>query len=494
VPEPPPPLPPASSIASSGLGGAAGPAGLSDAVRPSGPADRSQGSDAGSYRGAAELTAGLDELGCQALLVVAQSASDPDLAAFLGAPANVGGALLVVPLGGPPRLAYLTAMERDEAAATGLQLITPEQLEVLRAAEEAPEPAAYLAWVIGRALGASGISPGRLALAGQAPAGEVYGACAALARQGWTWVPGNELVRLVRKRKTVAEVAAIRQAAAAAAGAIRAVAGCLAAARIDDGRQAPPAAPAPLAGAGLWLDGRPLTVGRLRAEAARVMAAHGAEQPRGNVLAPGAEAAVPHSAGSDDRALRAGEPLIVDLFPRVAGRDRPPQFADCTRTLCAGEPPRALARAHAAVLAALAVARSLAVPGARGWDVQEAVCLQFEEAGYPTPLHHPGTLTGYVHNLGHGVGYELHELPIFRKVAGAEGVLAVGDVFTLEPGLYDAEAGYGVRLEDLCYLGPDGLEVLTPLPYDLDPRRWTDRPAGSAGDGGGAGAGGGEGG
>ncbi len=119
---------------------------------------------------------------------------------------------------------------------------------------------------------------------------------------------------------------------------------------------------------------------------------------------------------------------------------------------------------------------SLAVPGARGWDLQEAVCLTFEEAGYATPLRQPGTTTGYVHNLGHGIGYELHELPIFRKVAGAEGVLAEGDVFTLEPGLYDPAAGYGVRLEDLCYLGADGLEVLTPLPYDLDPRRWTLNP------------------
>ena len=202
------------------------------------------------------------------------------------------------------------------------------------------------------------------------------------------------------------------------------------------------------------------------------MAEHGVEQPHGNILAPGGEAGVPHSAGTDRRQLRGGEPLIVDLFPRGAWRDRPPLFADCTRTLCAGEPPAALVRAHAAVLAALAAARSLAAPGVRGWDLQEAVCLRLEAAGYPTPLHQPGTVAGYVHNLGHGVGYELHELPVFRKVAGAEGVLAAGDVFTLEPGLYDPDAGWGVRLEDLCWLGPGGLEVLTPLPYDLDPRCW----------------------
>jgi Xaa-Pro aminopeptidase len=418
----------------------------------------------------AELAASLAEIGCQALLVVAQSASDPDLAPFLAAPAHLGPVLLVAPRGGQPRLAYLVAMERDEAAATGLPLVTPEQLEVLRAVSEAPEPAANLAWMVERALQASGVAPGRVALAGSGPAGEIYGACAALAGRGWQWVAGNELVRQVRKRKTAGELAAIRQAAAAAMDVLRAVAGCLAAAR-----PAAPAATAPQAAARnaeLELEGRPLTVGRLRALAARLMTEHGVEQPRGNILAPGDEAGVPHSAGSDGRVLCAGEPLIVDLFPRGAWRDRPPLYADCTRTLCAGEPPAQVVRAHGALVRALAAARSLAVPGARGWDLQEAVCRQLEAAGYATPLNHPGTTTGYVHNLGHGIGYELHELPIFRKVAGAEGVLAEGDVFTLEPGLYDPAAGYGVRLEDLCHLGPGGLEVLTPLPYDLDPRQW----------------------
>ncbi|HXO26310.1 MAG TPA: M24 family metallopeptidase [Thermoanaerobaculia bacterium] len=417
-------------------------------------------------RRAQDLAAGLGELGCRALLVVAQSESDPDLAPFLGARAHLGAALLVAPREGRPRLAYLNPMEREEAAATGLLLITPEELETLRAAREAPEPAAYLAWVMSRALTASGVAPGRVALAGLAPAGEIHCACAALARHGWEWVAGNELVRLVRKRKTAPELAAIRRAADATVDVMRALAARLAAAVA---RVAGPGE----AGGELWLDGRPLTVGRLRAEAARLLADRGVEQPHGNILAPGGEGGVPHSAGSDGRPLRAGEPLIVDLFPRGAWRERPLMFADCTRTLCAGEPPPALARAHAAVLRALAAARSLAAPGARGWDLQEAVCLTFEEAGYATPLRQPGTTIGYVHNLGHGIGYELHELPIFRKVAGAEGVLAEGDVFTLEPGLYDPAAGYGVRLEDLCYLGPDGLlEVLTPLPYDLDPRRW----------------------
>ncbi len=32
--------------------------------------------------------------------------------------------------------------------------------------------------------------------------------------------------------------------------------------------------------------------------------------------------------------------------------------------------------------------------------------------------------------------------------------------------------GWAVRLVDLVALGAEGAEVLTPLPYDLDPRAW----------------------
>jgi len=75
--------------------------------------------------------------------------------------------------------------------------------------------------------------------------------------------------------------------------------------------------------------------------------------------------------------------------------------------------------------------------------------------------------------IGHGVGYELHELPSFKRQAAAEGMLEEGDVLTLEPGLYDpSPGGYGVRLEDLVHLGAAGPEILTRLPYDLDPTRW----------------------
>ncbi|HVR98416.1 MAG TPA: Xaa-Pro peptidase family protein [Thermoanaerobaculia bacterium] len=405
---------------------------------------------------ASTLASGLAEMGCGGLVVFAESAADPDLAPFTGS-VHLGESLLIVPAGGTPRLVYFTAMERDEAAATGLGLITPEELDLVRWRQEAPDPVDFLAGALTRALERAGLAPGRTALAGHGQVGVLHAVLSRLARTGWEWVPGNDLVLAVRKRKTGQEVAAIREAAAGTAEAFRTVARLLAT-----------AVPSEETGE-LQLGGTPLTVGRLRAEVAMALAARGLEQPRGNIIAPGDEGGVPHSAGTPERVVRLGEPLVVDIFPHGT------LFADCTRTFCVGEPSEPLAAAYAAVREALERAYAAARPGVRGWDLQETVCQLFQERGYPTPISHPGTLTGYVHGLGHGVGFQLHEQPVFRKETGAEGVIAEGDVFTLEPGLYDpgaAGGGYGVRLEDLVWLGPDGLENLTPLPYDLDPRAW----------------------
>ncbi|HYN22041.1 MAG TPA: Xaa-Pro peptidase family protein [Thermoanaerobaculia bacterium] len=403
-----------------------------------------------------ELRAGLEERGCDALLVLARSSQDTDLAPFVGG-VHLGDCQLIVPREGRPCLAYLTPMERQEAAATGFELITPEQLELNRWENVAPEPGDVMAWVAEKSLLLSGLSPGRVALAGHGQAGVIQAACKALSGKGWQWVAGNALVQKLRKRKTAAEVAAIRGAARGTAGAMRMVARRLAAA-------------VPRENGELWLEGERLTVARLRSEISRSLAEQGLEQPKGNILAPAEEGAIPHSSGTPDRVLRAGESIVVDLFPRGA------LFADCTRTFCVPHsdqpPPAALRRAHSLVLAVLERAHLDARAGVRGWDLHAEACARFEAEGFPTLLSDPNTTRGYVHNLGHGVGFDLHEQPIFRKAAGAEGVLREGDVFTLEPGLYDPEGGYAVRLEDLVFLGPDGLENLTPLPYEMDPRAW----------------------
>jgi Xaa-Pro aminopeptidase len=406
-------------------------------------------------RRSADFAALLRALDAKALVLLSTAGEDPERAFFVH-PAKLGEALVIVRPDELPRLGYLTPMERDEAAATGLPLLSPDELDVARWARDSPEPGAFHANVLAQALQRSGLSPGRIALAGRLPFGLAHDVLAQLGREGWSFVPASDALLAIRKHKSESEIAEIRRVASVTCTAIRAVAGLLKGSVQREGE--------------LWLEGERLRVARLKSEVAQRFASAGLEQPRGNIVAPGGEGGVPHTSGSADRVLRAGETLVVDLFPRGA------LFADCTRTFCVGEPPERVATAFAAVQEALHLARTSARPGARGWDLQVAVCGLFTARGYPTPISEPGTLQGYVHGLGHGVGFELHEYPSFKRQAkDAEGVLEVGDVLTLEPGLYDPDpiAGFGIRLEDLVFLSAAGAENLTPLPEGLDPRSWS---------------------
>jgi len=393
----------------------------------------------------------LEDQRAKALLVLARASHEACLAPFIG-PARLHESLLIWPRDRPPRLAYLSPLERDEAAASGIRPLSPEELDVARAVQEGYDPVELWSHVVARAAERAGVTPGRVALAGGLDAGLAVAVCDRLAADGWSFVPGAGIVERLAKRKDAATVGAVCRVAAGAGDALRRVAALLAAAHAGDGV--------------LELGGEALTVGRLRREIALVLAHHRLEQPEGNIVAPAEEGAVPHTSGSDPRPLRPGESLIVDLFPRRR------LFADVTRTFCVGPPSDELAAAHAAVRRALERARADARPGVRGWQLQETVCELFAERGYETPISHPGSERGYVHGLGHGVGWRVHEYPSFRRKSGDEGRLEAGDVFTLEPGLYHPEAGWAVRLEDLHALNDDGLELLTPLPYDLDPRAW----------------------
>lgn len=63
----------------------------------------------------------------------------------------------------------------------------------------------------------------------------------------------------------------------------------------------------------------------------------------------------------------------------------------------------------------------------------------------------------FIHSTGHGVGLDIHELPIIG--ARSETVLEEGMVFTVEPGIY-LPSEFGVRIEDTVILGTNGAEVI----------------------------------
>ena len=170
------------------------------------------------------------------------------------------------------------------------------------------------------------------------------------------------------------------------------------------------------------------------------------------IVAGGADAADPHDRGSGP--LPAGEPIVVDIFPR----DKETNYhADMTRTFLRGEPTDAVRERYDVTLDAQEAALDAIEAGVTGRAVHDAVCDVYEDAGYPTLRSDPSTETGYIHGTGHGVGLDVHELPTLNPT-GEE--LQAGQIVTVEPGLYDPDVG-GVRIEDIVVVTEDGHENLT---------------------------------
>ena len=212
-------------------------------------------------------------------------------------------------------------------------------------------------------------------------------------------------------------------------------------------------------------DNSPLTVGDVKREVLRNLFQLGLEDPEGMIFAIGRDAGVPHSAGNTDDALRLGESIVFDLFPREAGGG---YFHDMTRTFSIGYARPEVQEIYDQVkLCYDQVVAKLQV-NELGRVYQNLTCDIFEEMGHETPRTNPHVENGYVSSLGHGVGIELHSLPRLSGSELNEDRLLPGSVFTIEPGLYYPDLGYGVRLEDVWTVDEDGrFHCLTDFPKQL---------------------------
>ena len=216
-------------------------------------------------------------------------------------------------------------------------------------------------------------------------------------------------------------------------------------------------------GSGLQVDGEPLTSELVKGAISRAFLACGASGDD-FIVSHGSQSAIGHHSGEGQ--IEAGEPIVIDLWPRD---NESGCCADMTRTFVVGDVPEELAEWHRLCLEALDRAVRDVRPGVTGKSVYEGSCEIFEAAGYPTqrtkqdgkPLDE-----GFFHSLGHGVGLDVHELPVLGMVGHEE--LLRGEVFALEPGLYRPGFG-GCRLEDLVVVTETGAEKLTSFPYDLTP-------------------------
>ena len=202
--------------------------------------------------------------------------------------------------------------------------------------------------------------------------------------------------------------------------------------------------------------GSVLTSERLRAEIESTILHHGGA-PANTIVAGGEQACDPHERGSGP--LRAGELIIIDIFPRDTASG---YYGDLTRTVVKGR----ATEAQRALWQTVQEGQQLAIrgtkAGADGKKLHEAVKQLFTDRGYPTEMR-AGRHVGFFHGTGHGLGLDIHEEPRFQRARSFE----PGMVLTIEPGLYYPGLG-GVRIEDVVAVTKTGCEMLSDFEQRLE--------------------------
>ncbi len=150
---------------------------------------------------------------------------------------------------------------------------------------------------------------------------------------------------------------------------------------------------------------------------------------------------------ASDRPLATGDLVLMDFGAQVQG-----YCSDLTRSVVLGSGTQEQKAQYATVLAAQKAGIEALGPGASGRVVDGAARAVIAEAGH---ADHFG------HNLGHGVGLDIHEAP--RLGETSEDDLGAGDVVTVEPGVYLVGSG-GIRIEDCVLVTDGGAEVLGGAP------------------------------
>jgi Xaa-Pro aminopeptidase len=151
-----------------------------------------------------------------------------------------------------------------------------------------------------------------------------------------------------------------------------------------------------------------------------------------------------------DRTIAPGGLVVVDI-----GADYDHYAADITRTYPAnGRFTPRQREVYELVWRVQQACIAMVKPGAFYEDIHRRAEQMFRDAGYRDD---------FLHGLGHWVGLDVHDV-------GDRGrALEPGMVLTIEPGLYLAREGLGVRIEDEVLVTKTGCRVLTDaLPRDAD--------------------------
>lgn len=151
----------------------------------------------------------------------------------------------------------------------------------------------------------------------------------------------------------------------------------------------------------------------------------------------------PHGVPSD-KTIEEGDFVTMDYGAVVDG-----YHSDMTRTVAVGHATDKMVTVYNTVLKAQQACLDILKAGVSCRDADAAARDVIKEAGF-------GSYFG--HGTGHGVGIDIHEAPSLSPRSDA--ILQAGDVVTDEPGIY-IPGEFGVRIEDMAFILPEGYESLT---------------------------------
>jgi Xaa-Pro dipeptidase len=146
-----------------------------------------------------------------------------------------------------------------------------------------------------------------------------------------------------------------------------------------------------------------------------------------------------------------GDVLVSETSAPIWGYN-----AELERAMIIGEPTGEMRRLFDHMLGARGAALDALRPGVTCADVDQAVFAYFEANSL---------LPYWRQHTGHAIGLRNHEAPFLD--IGDHTPVEAGMVFTIEPGVYDSELG-GFRHSDTVLVTPDGIELLTSYPTELE--------------------------
>ena len=170
------------------------------------------------------------------------------------------------------------------------------------------------------------------------------------------------------------------------------------------------------------------------------------------IVALGENAAKPHALPTP-KTLQKGELVLLDagvkyqrycsdrtrtsFFDEAFNFEKEQRFSDALKQ-----------KVYDTVLLAQEAALKVVKVGVKASEIDKAARDVIDKAGFGSY---------FVHSTGHGVGLDIHELPVIGT--RSQTIIEENMVFTIEPGIYLPEQ-FGVRIEDTIIVRSNGAEVM----------------------------------